>query len=61
MGSHGAARESEHATKRFSELTRWAREAESERGARARERGADRAAPLGRGRGGGACAEGNHR
>jgi hypothetical protein len=51
-GSHSAARGNGHAGKRFSALTRWAREAERERSARARETGADRAAPLGRGRGG---------
>jgi hypothetical protein len=38
--------------KRFSALMRWAREAERERSAWAREIGVDRAAPLGRGRGG---------
>jgi hypothetical protein len=37
----------------FSVLTRQAREAERERGTRARETGADRVAPLDRGRGGG--------
>ena len=52
-GSHGAARENGHATKRFSELTRRAREAERQKGARARATGADRGAPQGRGRGGG--------
>jgi hypothetical protein len=57
--SQGAARESGGAAKRFSELTRWAREAEREKGARAT--GADRAAPLGRGRGGGARAGRNCR
>jgi hypothetical protein len=55
-GSHGAARENGRVAKRFSELTRRAREAERERGARARETSADRAAPLGRGKGG-ACGE----
>jgi hypothetical protein len=52
-GSHDAARESGRAAKRFSELTRRAREAEREKGTWARATGADRAAPLGRGRGGG--------
>jgi hypothetical protein len=52
-GSHGAARESGRTAKRFSELTRRAREAEREKGARARATGADRATPLGRVRGGG--------
>jgi hypothetical protein len=51
----GVPRRSEierRATKLFSKLTRWAREAERERGARARETSVDRAGPLGRGRGG---------
>jgi hypothetical protein len=52
-GSHGAARENVRAVKQFSELTRRAREAEREKGARARATGADRAAPLGRAKGGG--------
>jgi hypothetical protein len=38
--------------KRFIVLTGWAREAEMEKGARARAIGADRTVPLGKGRGG---------
>jgi hypothetical protein len=54
---HGVARGSGHG-ERLDALTRRAREAERERGTRARATGADRAAPLGRGRGGGcACGE----
>jgi hypothetical protein len=51
-GSHGAARGNGRGGKRFSALTKRAREAERERSARARATGADRVAPLGRGRGG---------
>jgi hypothetical protein len=47
--------ESGPATKRFSVLTGRAREAESKKGSRARAIGADRTAPLGRGRGGGSA------
>jgi hypothetical protein len=56
-GSHVTTRESGRAAKRFSKLTRRAHEAEREKGARARATGTDRAAPLGRGRGVGACGE----
>jgi hypothetical protein len=51
-GSHGAARGNGCAGKQFGVLTRLAREAERERSTQARETGDDRAAPLGRGRGG---------
>jgi hypothetical protein len=51
-GSHDTARGRGRAGKQFGALTRRAREAEWGRGAQARESGADRAAPLGRGRGG---------
>jgi hypothetical protein len=47
--------ESGRAVKRFSVLTGRAREAQREKGARARVIGADRMAPLGRGRGGGSA------
>jgi hypothetical protein len=52
-GSHDTAREDGRAAKRFSELTTRACEAEREKGVRVRATGADRVAPLGKGRGGG--------
>jgi hypothetical protein len=48
---HSAERGSGRAEKRFIVLTGWAREAEREKGARARATGADRPAPRCRGRG----------
>jgi hypothetical protein len=57
-GSHCAARGNGRAGKRFGALTRRAREAERDRGTRARATGADKAAPLGRGRGRGGTRRG---
>jgi hypothetical protein len=59
--SHGVERGSGHAEKWFIVLTGWAREAEREKGTQERATGADRPAPLGKGRGEGSAWRENHR